>query len=266
MKITIENRNSGAGRASGPRLPRTGHVILVALAFLAGGCTQLDRLQNIGKTPEMTSIENPTNSDTYHPISMPMPVPSASRHSSNSLWRIGARSFFRDQRASKVGDIMTVLIKIEDDAAVNNTTVRTRDAAEGADVTNIFGYEGALSKVLPEAIDPSSLVSAGSASTHTGKGTISRGETINLTVAALVTQVLPNGNLVIQGHQEVRVNFEVRDLDISGVIRPEDISASNTIEHTQVAEARISYGGRGDIQEMQKPRYGQQIVDVILPF
>lgn len=266
MKITIKNRNADSGPASGPRLPRTRHAILAALALLAGGCTQLDRLQNIGKAPEISSIENPTNADTYHPISMPMPAPSASQHSSNSLWRTGARSFFRDQRAAKVGDIMTVLIKIEDDAAVDNSTVRTRDAAEDADLTNVFGYEGALSKVLPEAISPSSLVSAGSASTHSGKGTISRKETINLTVAALVTQVLPNGNLVIQGHQEVRVNFEVRDLDITGVIRPEDISASNTIEHTQVAEARISYGGRGDIQEMQQPRYGQQIVDVILPF
>jgi len=241
-------------------------LVLILVAMTASGCAKLDRLRNVGHAPEVTSIENPANADAYHPVSMPMPAPAASRHTSNSLWRTGARSFFRDQRASKVGDILTVLIQIQDDAVVNNSTSRTRDAEEAADVTKIFGYEAALDKVLPEAIDPSSLVSAGSASTHTGTGTVNRKETVNLTVAALVTQVLPNGNMVIQGHQEVRVNFEVRDLDIAGVIRPEDITATNTIEHIQIAEARVSYAGRGEIQEMQQPRYGQQIVDVILPF
>lgn len=243
-----------------------GIFFLGSVVALAGGCAQLDRLQNIGEPPEVTSIEDPTTADTYHPITLPMPKPMASRHSSNSLWRTGARSFFRDQRAARVGDILTVLIQIKDDASVNNSTVRSRNANEDADLTNIFGYEGSFGKLLPEAISPSSLVSAGSNSTHTGSGTIARGETINLTIAALVTQVLPNGNLVIQGHQEVRVNSEVRDLDITGVIRPEDISSANTIPHTQIAEARISYGGRGEIQEMQRSRYGQRIVDVILPF
>ena len=239
---------------------------MLAFKILLGGCTQLDRLQNVGQAPKISTIENPMSSDDYHPVKMPMPPPRASDHAANSLWRTGARSFFRDQRAAAVGDILTVIIQIKDDAAVNNSTTRDRDAKENADLTNIFGYEGSLDKVLPEAVDPSSLVSAGGTSTHVGAGTINRKETVNLTVAVMITQILPNGNMVIQGHQEVRVNFEVRDLDIAGVIRPEDISATNTIQHTQVAEARISYGGRGEIQEMQLPRYGQQIVDVILPF
>lgn len=239
---------------------------VIALALLLGGCAQLDRIQNIGRGPQVTTIENVMNSDQYHPVSMPMPPAAPSSHAANSLWRTGARSFFRDQRASRIGDILTVLIQIKDSAAVNNSTTRGRNAEEAADVTNIFGYEAALDKMLPEAVNPASLVSAGSASTHTGMGTINRKETVTLTVAALITQVLPNGNFVIQGHQEVRINYEVRDLDITGVIRPEDISAGNTIEHTKIAEARISYGGRGEIQEMQRPRYGQQIVDVLLPF
>lgn len=245
---------------------RSPTTILLFVIFTITGCAQIDRLKNVGKGPEVTTIENPANSDKYHPVTMPMPAPSPSLHTSNSLWRTGARSFFRDQRAARVGDILTVLIQIQDDAVVNNSTTRTRDAEEAADVTNIFGYEGALSKVLPEAINPASLVAAGSASNHVGTGSVNRKETVNLTIAAMVTQILPNGNLVIQGHQEVRVNFEIRDLDIAGVIRPEDISATNTIKHSQVAEARVSYGGRGEIQEMQRSRYGQQIVDVILPF
>jgi flagellar L-ring protein FlgH len=247
-------------------MTRSPTTILLLAIFTITGCAQIDRLKNVGEGPEVTTIENPANSDSYHPVTMPMPPPAPSLHTPNSLWRTGARSFFRDQRAARVGDILTVLIQIQDDAVVNNSTSRTRDAEEAADVTNIFGYEGALDKVLPEAINPGSLVAAGSASNHTGTGSVNRKETVNLTVAAMVTQILPNGNMVIQGHQEVRVNYEVRDLDIAGVIRPEDISASNTIQHTQVAEARVSYGGRGEIQEMQRSRYGQQIVDVILPF
>ena len=129
-----------------------------------------------------------------------------------------------------------------------------------------FGFEAQLDQFFPDDINTSSLVDADSSGSHRGTGTIERGEEIELQVAAIVSQILPNGNLVIQGRQEVRVNFEVRELQITGVIRPEDITSGNSISSEKIAEARISYGGRGQITDMQQPRYGQQFFDIIFPF
>ena len=147
-----------------------------------------------------------------------------------------------------------------------NETSRSRAASEDADLTSFLGYEGSLAKVLPEAVNPASLVSLGATGSNTGRGSVNRKEEINLKVAAIVTQVLPNGNLVVRGSQEVRVNFEVRELTVSGVVRPEDISAINIVNHTQMAEARISYGGRGQLSDVQQPRWGQQVIEAISPF
>src|SRR5262249_9774640 len=176
------------------------------------------------------------------------------------------RSFFRDPRAQRVGDILTVSIDIGDQAKIANTTSSSTSATENAGATNFLGLESRLKAVLPNAVDASKLVDLSSDSSNTGTGSVNRSETITLTVAAVVTQVLPNGNLVIQGQQEVRVNNEVRELQVSGVVRPEDIASGNTIKHTQIAEARISYGGRGQITNVQQARYGQQFFDAIWPF
>lgn len=235
---------------------------LLALAFLLGGCGAADRIRNIGKAPDLT----PVGHDRPQPIALPMPAPDPALYQPNSLWRAGTRAFFKDQRAARVGDILTVSIEITDKAKVENETSRSRTSSEDADLTNFLGYEGTLSKFLPNSVDPESLASLGSSSSTSGAGSVDREETITLTVAALVSQILPNGNLVIQGRQEVRVNYEVRDLYVSGVVRPEDISNTNTIKHTQIAEARISYGGRGQLTDMQQPRYGQQLYDIIFPF
>jgi flagellar L-ring protein FlgH len=159
-----------------------------------------------------------------------------------------------------------VEIDIGDKAKIANTTTRTTTASEKANAANLFGLESRLKGILPDKVDPTNLVNLGSDSNNTGTGTVDRSESITLTVAAVVSQVLPNGNLVIQGQQEVRVNNEVRVLQVSGVVRPEDISNANTIKHTQIAEARISYGGRGQITDVQQPRYGQQFFDIIWPF
>ncbi len=242
---------------------------LGTLALLAAGlsaCNAASRLANIGSEPKLSAIEDPTEKRSYQPVSLPMPRPEPVIKQANSLWRPGSRQFFKDQRAARIGDILTVNVKIADKAKVNNTTTRTRDNSENAGIPNFLGYEGTkIPKWFP-GIDPSNAVGLSSQSGSTGVGKVARDETIDLKVAAVVTQVLPNGNLVIHGSQEVRVNFEVRQLQITGVVRPEDITATNAISHTQIAEARIAYGGRGQLTDVQQPRYGQQIFDVIFPF
>ena len=240
-------------------------LFLIVVATLSA-CNSVNRLSQVGTTPPLAPIVNPTTAPGYRVVSLPMPAATAPTHMPNSLWRQGARAFFKDQRASRVGDILTVVIGIDDKAKFNNTTSRTRTNSDDADITNLLGLESQLGRVLPQAVNPASILSLGSTSQSKGVGTVDRKEELSLTVAAIVTQVLPNGNLVIQGRQEVRVNFEVRELLIAGVVRPEDISAANTINHKQIAEARISYGGRGQLTDVQQPRYGQQVLDILFPF
>ncbi|MFZ3034218.1 MAG: flagellar basal body L-ring protein FlgH [Parvibaculum sp.] len=243
-----------------------GLIATTTLAASLGACGSLDRIENIGKPPTLAPISNPTQAPGYQPVSMPMPAPEHIVYQPNSLWRSGSRAFFRDQRAARIGDILTVIINISDSAKVDNATKRSRTNSESAALPNFLGLESNLKHVLPNAVDPTALVDATSGGSSAGTGTVDRKESVELTVAAVVTQVLPNGNLVIEGRQEVRVNFEVRELMISGIVRPEDISSTNTIKHTQIAEARISYGGRGQITDVQQPRYGQQLFDVVMPF
>ena len=250
-----------------PMTPPPRRLMALASFLLLGACASaLDRMNTIGEPLPLAQIENPLQAPTYQAVITPLPAPVLVARQANSLWRPGAKAFFRDHRASRVGDILTVNVAISDQANVSNTTNRSREAAEDADVTNLFGLEAEFGKVLPNAILPASVVSLGNKSSTKGAGAVARSETINLTVAALVLQVLSNGNMVIQGRQEVRVNFEIRELTVTGIVRPEDITSANTIAHTQIAEAHISYGGRGQITDVQQARYGQQILDIIAPF
>jgi flagellar L-ring protein precursor FlgH len=186
--------------------------------------------------------------------------------SANSLWRVGARTFFHDQRANKVGDILTVEISIDDSAKTTNNTSSSRTAGLKAGVPHLLGLESSLGKILPGGFDPANALETNSTSSNAGAGAVNRQEKISLTIAAVVSGVLPNGNLVIQGTQEVRTNTEVRQLTVAGIVRPEDISSANTIKHTQIAEARISYGGRGDISRVQKTPSGQSLIERFTPF
>ena len=242
------------------------HIAALSCLAALGACTAVDRIADIGREPSFDPIINPTQMPNYAPVSMPMPAPVIRSHQANSLWRTGARAFFKDQRASQIGDILTVEIQIDDDATIKNETTRTRDNIDSASWTSLFGYEQSLAAILPEAVDPTSLLNLESDLSNKGTGEIKRDDQINLKLAAVVTQVLPNGNLVIEGDQEVRVNFDLRELRVRGIVRPEDISAINTISYEKIAEARIAYGGRGQIQDVQQPRFGSQILDVINPF
>lgn len=235
-------------------------------ALTMTACSNVGRLAHVGEAPDMSPIENPTKTAGYQPVSMPMPTPTLESRQANSLWSTGRQGFFKDQRAKQVGDILTVMVDLDEKAEMENTTERSRDNSEGANLPAMLGYEAALNKVLPEAINNENLAELGSTSSSTGAGSIDRKEKIEMKVAAVVSQILPNGNMVIQGRQEMRVNFEKRVLEIAGVIRPEDISINNSISYEQIAEARISYGGQGQITDVQQPRYGQQVFDILFPF
>ncbi len=249
-------------------------ISVLLAASLLSGCGAAGRLASVGKAPKLNPI-----GDVAAPDIEPSLGERGAAHrerlegyraerpaESASLFRTGAGAFLRDLRASKRGDILTILINIDDNADFANTTTRSRSGGESAGVASLLGLEKPLSKLLPGNPDTSKLVDAKSNSTSSGTGTTNRSEELNMTMAAIVTEVLPNGNLVIRGRQEVRVNFELRELVVTGIIRPEDISRENSIEHGQIAEARVIYGGRGQLTEAQQARWGQQIYDALFPF
>ncbi|MAZ76536.1 MAG: flagellar basal body L-ring protein [Micavibrio sp.] len=240
-------------------------ISVLALISLSA-CSAADRLANVGSAPEMEPIRNPAEHSQVQKVSMPMPNSKEIKPHRNSLWGGDRQTFFKDQRAGEVGDILTVMIDIQDEAVLDNETDRSRTSTENAALNSLLGLEADLGAILPEAVVNTDLVDADADSNYRGQGSVEREEEIQIQLAAVVTQVLPNGNLVIQGRQEVRVNFEKRVLELAGVIRPEDVSIDNTISHEKIAEARISYGGKGQITDMQQPRYGQQVFDILFPF
>ncbi len=244
------------------RILRPVAALGLLLPSLLGGCAALDRLTNLGERPKLSSIDNPTTQPGYKPVQMPMPMPQPAAYNPNSLWRNGSRAFFKDQRAHQVGDILTVIVNITDKAKIANETQRSRTGSDNSAISSWF------SKVPFGTTNPSpgNMLTTNSSSSSDGKGSVDRQEALTTNVAAVVTQVLPNGNMVVEGKQEIRVNFERRELVVAGIVRPEDIQSDNTIDSTKIAEARIAYGGKGQITDVQQPRYGQQALDVLLPF
>ena len=238
---------------------------LAALLPLAACSTVVEAV----KGPELAPVGYPAALVAREQAIMPLASarePGPQRASANSLWRVGARTFFQDQRAGRVGDILTVNIDIDDSAKVTNATTSSRTSGANVGVPHFLGLESTLGKILPGEFDPATAVETSSSHSNAGAGQVNRSEKISLTIAAVVTGVLPNGNMMIQGTQEVRTNTDVRQLTVAGIVRPEDITASNTIRHTQIAEARISYGGRGDISRVQKTPAGQSLVERFSPF
>lgn len=239
-------------------------LILSASALSLTACAgTVDRLERVGSRPEMSAVVNPQTRPDYQPLSWPLPDPEAtSTRTANSLWQPGSRAFFRDQRASRVGDILRVNVAIADQAKLDNKTDNQRDTQENI-TPSILPMPAQFDK-LGMNQGRWAAITNGSQTNSTGK--IDRKETINTQVAALVTQVLANGNLVIEGTQEILVNYEIREVSVNGVIRPQDINSDNTIDSSQVAQARIVYSGRGQISDKGKPRWGYEVIDAISPF
>jgi flagellar L-ring protein precursor FlgH len=239
-------------------------ALLILAPTLLGGLGACSTVQEAVRGPELAPVGYPAQLAPMEQKFVVRDTPQPA--SANSLWRVGARTFFNDQRANKIGDILTVEISIDDSAKTTNNTSSSRTSGLKAGVPHLLGLESSLGKILPGGFDPANALATNSTSTNAGAGAVNRQEKISLTIAAVVAGVLPNGNLVIQGTQEVRTNTEVRQLTVAGIVRPEDISSSNTIKHTQIAEARISYGGRGDISRVQKTPSGQSLVERFTPF
>ena len=236
-------------------------LLFSSLVLVLSSCNTLDRLSQLGHSPELTNITNPHNAKGYKPISMPMPNPSRATRQYNSLWQEGSRAFFKDQRASEVGDIITVVVAIADEAQLDNRTRHDRSASDDFDLGGLFGF----SPPKP-AIPVDNFLNFSSNMANDGRGRINREETVNLRIAAVVTQRLPNGNLVLFGRQEIRVNFEVREVVVGGIVRPQDIASANTVSYDQMAEARIAYGGRGQLNDLQQMRFGAQVLEILMPF
>ena len=238
-------------------------VLLAALAPLAACSTVKEAVRG----PELAPVGYPAALvPREQSILASAREPAPQSASANSLWRTGARAFFNDQRASRIGDIVTVQIDIDDSAKTTNASESSRTSGVKAGVPHFFGLESTIGKVLPSQFDPNTLIETNSTSSNAGGGSVNRAEKISLTIAAVVTGVLPNGNMMIQGVQEVRTNADLRQLTVAGIVRPEDISSANTVRHTQIAEARISYGGRGDITRVQATPAAQALVERFSPF
>jgi flagellar L-ring protein precursor FlgH len=237
-------------------------ALLLALMF-AVSC---GRLAEVGRAPDLTSLDGSAERLAMISPGLPDALEPNRQIDAASLWSGGRGSLLGSSRAAVRGDILTVVIEIDDRAEISNSTQRSRTGKESLGIPSLLGIPQRIDPQLPEGASLGDAVSIASSSNSAGDGTVRRNEKLTLRVAATVVNVLPNGTLQIEGTQEVRVNFEVRELLVSGFVRPEDISRQNEVTYDELAAARISYGGRGQITDVQQPRYGQQIVDAILPF
>ncbi|NEX46384.1 flagellar basal body L-ring protein FlgH [Pseudotabrizicola algicola] len=237
-------------------------VALCSLTFLAG-CASLDQ---VGKAPDFTALEGSYQHHAMYSNPLPEQADPSGVSDASSLWTAGQASLLGDRRAGNRGDILTVVIEIDDSAEISNSSGRSRTGSQSMGMPQLFGIPQRLDKKLPQGATMAEAVKTNSASTFSGEGSVSRNEKLTLRVAATVVEKLPNGVLRIEGQQEVRVNFELRELIVTGYVRPADISRTNEVTYDKIAGARIAYGGRGQISEVQQPRYGQQITDILLPF
>lgn len=237
-------------------------VLMIALTLTAG-CTKLGQ---VGKAPDFSPLEGSYQHHAMYSSALPETADPDAPADASSLWTASRASLLGDRRAGERGDILTVVIQIDDKAEISNSTGRNRTGSQTMGLPSLFGIPERIDRSLPDGASMANAVSTNSGSTFSGTGSVSRKEKLTLRVAATVVEKLPNGVLRIEGQQEVRVNFEMRELIVTGYVRPTDITRQNEITYDKIAGARIAYGGRGQISDVQQPRYGQQITDAVLPF
>lgn len=240
--------------------------IAILSSCMLSGCNLATKLSNVGDPPDMSQIQDPTLVSSYRPVSMPMPTPEPERHSVNSLWQTGSRAFFKDQRANRVGDVITVIVDLNTKSKIDSTHTYNRTSKNQSNVNNFFGYESKFKNIFPSAVNPASLIDMTSNPNQTGTGKFERKDELDLKIGATIVQILPNGNLVIQGRQEILIQKDLRIVEVKGIIRREDIASNNTIPYSKIAEARIAYGGRGDVSDSYSVPWGQQVLNKILPW
>ena len=246
-------------------------IYLGILCLILSSCgSTIDKLSRIGKAPEFTKLELPALDRAPQEESLKHTRTEIAgeqmNNRANSLWSPGSNNFFRNKHNWKLGDIITVKVNITDSATVANSTQHNRKGSETVGIPQVMGLEKKIAQTLSADGNATNLIGTNNQHQHQGSGNISRKEAISTGISAVVTQILPNGNLLIQGKQEVRINNELREVTVAGIIRPKDISDANTIKSEQMAEARISYGGRGTVSDVQEPRIGNQVIDILSPF
>lgn len=237
-------------------------IAVCFLLFLAG-CSSLEE---VGRAPGFSPLEGSYQHHAMYSGSLPASADLSGPTEASSLWTASRASLLGDRRAGKRGDILTVVIEIDDSAQMSNSSDRARTGNQSMGIPQLMGLPQRIDRALPAGASMARAVETGSSSTFNGDGSVSRQEQLTLRVAATIVEELPNGVLRIEGQQEVRVNFELRELVVTGYVRPADISRTNEVTYDKIAGARISYGGRGQITDFQQPRYGQQITDILLPF
>lgn len=235
----------------------------LATVVAISGCARLD---HIGKPPSFTPANETKEHSAMLSPGLPLRVEAPTPTEAASLWSGARQSLLGDRRAIQQGDILTVVIEIDEEAEISNATDRSRSGSESLGIPELFGLPQRIDRNLPDGATLADSVSINSNSSSSGDGSVKRNEKLTLRVAATIVDVLPNGVLAISGSQELRVNFEMRELLVSGYVRPEDISRQNEITYDKIATARVSYGGRGQITDVQQPRLGQQVLDAVLPY
>lgn len=240
-------------------------------ACFLSGCLA-EKLSEVGTGPQISQIQNPTLTENYAPVSMPMPQPSKPQHNINSLWQIGSKAFFKDQRAGKIGDIVTVIVQINNKESTTYTPNITKNTKTDTGISSFLGLQHQMKNALPNKFGndleqtKNKWLKSDSHSFHKGSGKYDLEDHMQFKISATICQVLPNGNLVIQGITEMKLMNEVREIQLRGIIRRSDIQSDNSISSDKIAELRVVYAGRGDITDAGNKPWGVQVVEKVMPF